>query len=272
MLRVGKHGFELVPGARVDLPDDLRHQWNARVDELLDGLEPAELKAVELAAVLGHNVRGEIWSAARKRTGAELTEKLRMRLQQLSVARPLDDGDDWRFEHPMFREEITVRARKSRRLHRLHLACAKAMEDVDRGAAHLAEQRGRHLLMAGEPLAAAHVLLEAASAQIEEHQFEEATRILALRDETLRRLDLPADSPRPAESEVLRCRIMRLSGQDADAAALATKLTRLEDHAGCHEVIARALGELFEMKMADGRYKEGREAPSAGRAQGPEHH
>src|SRR5262249_30769988 len=60
----GPDGFELVPDARVEIPDDLHGVWAARVTRLLAARAPEEAVALEVAAMLGNEVDGEEWLAA----------------------------------------------------------------------------------------------------------------------------------------------------------------------------------------------------------------
>ncbi len=257
VLCVGERGFELVPGARVDLPDDLRHAWRDRVEALVGDLPGDEQRALELAAVLGNQVDPDEWAAACRLTRASGSDALVQRLVTARAARLSDgDGRGWRFAHPMFRETIQVRARENRRLPRLHLACARALQERGAKRPGVSERLGRHLLMAGEAVPATHALLRAAEERLAQRQLAQVERLLDVRAETLRRLGTAADDPLMGEGPVLRCRLLRVQGRLDEAQAVGEAVLAESSRAGWRSVQARALSELSELARARGALKD----------------
>ncbi|MEC7946660.1 MAG: protein kinase [Myxococcota bacterium] len=255
VLRAGMSGFELVPGARVDMPEDLRQQWKERVEELVPELSAEELRALELAAVLGNHVEPGEWRTACRLTRAAPTEALMNGLVRMHIARPLDDEKGWRFAHPMYREVIQVRARENRRLPRLHLACARALQEHGIGRQGIAERLGRHLLMAGEAVQAATMLLRAAEERLAQRQLAQVARILDARDETLRRMEIPLEDGLWGEGPVVRCRMLRVRGERDAARVEAHQVLGEARRHGWAGVQARILCELSDLDFAAGSLK-----------------
>jgi serine/threonine protein kinase/tetratricopeptide (TPR) repeat protein len=255
VLRVGGSGFELVPGARVDMPEDLRAQWKDRVEELVPSLSAEELRALELAAVLGNHVDPGEWRAACRLTRADPSEHLLTSMVRMSIARTAEDEPGWRFAHPMYREVVQVRARESRRLPRLHLACARALQERAAGKPGTAERLGRHLLMAGEAVQATAMLLQAAEERLAQRQLAQVARILDVRDETLRRLGTQPDDALWGEGPVVRCRMLRVQGERAAAREEAQRVLTESRRHGWHGVQARILCEISDLDFTEGALK-----------------
>ena len=255
VLRAGGAGFELVPGARVDMPEDLRQQWKDRVEELIPTLTAEELRALELAAVLGNHVDPTEWRAACHLTRADASEALMAALRRMHIARASEEDGSWRFAHPMYREVVQVRARESRRLPRLHLACARALQEGGAARPGTAERLGRHLLMAGEAVQATAMLLRAAEERLAQRQLAQVERILEVRAETLRRLGTQPDNALWGEGPVVRCRMLRVQGERAAARAEAQRVLSEARRHAWHGVQARILCEISDLDFTEGALK-----------------
>ena len=255
VLRVGERGFELVAGARVDMPEDLRQQWRARIEELGPMLSAEERRALDLAAVLGNHVDPEEWEATCRLTRASPSPHLISCLTRMSIARTVEGEPGWRFTHPMYREALQVRARESRRLPRLHLACARALQERGGRRAGIAERLGRHLLMAGEAVEGTAHLLVAAEERLKQHELDQAERLLDVRREALRRLETAPGSPLWGAGDVIRCRTLRAKG---DLGAARTEADRALAEARKHgwtPIQANLLCELGTLDELEGRPK-----------------
>lgn len=256
VLRAGGSGFELVPGARVDMPEDLRQQWKDRVEELIPTLSAEELRALELAAVLGNHVDPLEWRSACRLTRADPSERLMAALTRMHIARASDEDGSWRFAHPMYREVIQVHARESRRLPRLHLACVRALQERGTSQPGSAERLGRHLLMAGQAVQATAMLLRAAEERLAQGQLAQVDRILQVRDETLRRLGTRPDDALWGEGPVVRCRMLRIRGERAAAREEARHVLSEARHHGWQAVQARILCETSDLDFTEGALKD----------------
>ncbi len=156
LLVVGPDGFELAPGAELQVPDDLHLLWGHRLDSALEGL-PLEAEIyLEQAAALGRTVDSEIWHAAceeaeeavpgRSAHGLSVRRALVDRLARHGLAQEADGG--WALGHELLRQAVEQTARDSGRWAWHHRSAAAVLA---RTQASPAERVAHHLLAAGAP-------------------------------------------------------------------------------------------------------------------------
>ncbi|MEL6347515.1 MAG: protein kinase, partial [Myxococcota bacterium] len=160
------------------LPDEMSDLWSRRLAAVTAGLPERSVEALEMAAVLGVEVRVAEWRALL--LGWD-PEPLLDRLLRARLARPTDRG--WAFVHGALREVLARQAQAAGRWEGLHRSCARLL--VAGRTPELKERLGLHLLHSGEPrLAFAHLMN---AARVLEHQghARAASRIITRANEAL---------------------------------------------------------------------------------------
>ena len=161
-LRAVEGGYALARTARRGLPPDLARVWAQRLRWVLRERPREHAIALEVAAVLGDEVRTDEWYAACEAAGLVPPTELVDALLDAGIVRPGPEGTatSFFFAHRMLREATLDRARAARRAARLHAAAATALQE---GGMRVAGRRGRHLLAAGHPREAVDPLLQGAT-------------------------------------------------------------------------------------------------------------
>ena len=214
LLEPGEQGFRLRVGADLELPADLQAVWDARVAQVLRGRPADDGVALELAATLGHAPGPGEWADVCWRVGVTRSADLLDALMAVRLARARSDGSrGWRFEQGMFTESLLRRASRAGRAAAHHRACAETLAaQTDDGGADRAERLGRHLLAAGDALAALAPLLDAARRRFEASEYVKAQLCLAERERGLAMLGTDEADPLRIEGELLWCWIERSLG------------------------------------------------------------
>lgn len=105
-LESGESGFELVAGARAELPEEIHDVWVARISALLEHRPPEDRLALEVAALLGPSVDALEWNDACAR--ANIGPPMELVLEMLRSG--LADGHDpklrWDFTHGLLSESL----------------------------------------------------------------------------------------------------------------------------------------------------------------------
>lgn len=185
LLEPGRRGFRLKDGALPDVPSDLAQIWAGRVERYLKTRPMADAIALELAAVLGMDVRWAEWHAACELAGVEASEDLVEGLlgRHLACCGPEGPTAGWSFIHGLVREVLEGRARDAGRLERHHLRCAAMLDDRDgRG---VPERLAEHLLALGRDEHAVGPLLAAIDERLAAGEHAMANALLARRDAAL---------------------------------------------------------------------------------------
>ena len=191
LLEPGRRGFRLKDGALPEVPDDLRQVWAERVERYLRARPFADAVALELAAVLGHDVRVSEWAAVCEQAGVRSSGDLVEDLLALHLARCGPEGPQkaWSFTHGLVREALEARARAEDRLVRHHARCAAVL--ADREGRGVAERLARHLIAAGHPGRAIGPLLEAIDERLALGEHAAANALLSERDQALHASEAP---------------------------------------------------------------------------------
>lgn len=199
-------GFRLVPGAEIHLPDDVHEVWAARVSQIVAGRSEAEVRALELAAVLGREVNLSEWRAVCAEAGVPTPSELADALIDQRLAWPLADGSEegWCFVHNMLRESVERLASEAGRLPAHHRACAAVLKRRRRQPG-ISERLGRHLAAAGQPALALEPMLTGARERLDLGEHGAAENLLATRERLIDQVGLPLHDPQRAEGWQLRC-------------------------------------------------------------------
>ena len=242
LLVPGLHGFQLVDGAEIELPDDLHAVWSTRVDTLLAERGEASRVALELAAALGQDVDAQEWAAVCRSAGLSAPNTLISRMFSERLAIPHPEGDGWGFVHGMLRESILRRAEEAFRAPALHRLCASMLEGRP-GSASRSERLGRHLVLAGEPALALAHLADGAKLRLDAGDNRHAEVLL---DEWAAAVDsagVPASHPALGDGEISQIRLLRMRGQFAEAEIQAGLLHDRAERNGWAHVLPSILHE-----------------------------
>lgn len=228
-------------------PGPISAVWEERLNGLARRLNEAEVRALEVAAVLGSGCEIRLWQCAAKHAGTfpTLAAVDRMAMEALCELRE----DRVSFLDTRVADALVRRSSEGGRLRAQHSACAIAIAEVGVRAAE--ERRGSHLHHAGEHADAIPLLITAAAARLNALDPSRAATLVRLADRSLQSL-----STRPPElvvrTTLLRSRVERRLGNIDTAAALAKQA-----HRG-----ARAHGSA--LLRADAAHQRGRVARAQG--------
>ena len=243
LLEPGARGFRLRAGESADLPAQIIEIWQERAARLLEGVPEADAASLELAAVLGQEVREQEWAAARGRAGLPEVTRLVESLLEQGLANPMEGGLDlgWTFAHGGLRAALEARAAAHDRLRSHHRASASMLSALDGVDAD--ERRGRHLLAADDLSAAGPPLLRAAQSRLDTGDYPRADDLLRRLSDALVEADAPSDDPRRVEVQLMKGVLARLEGRLDDALTLDASTLRDAAAIGRADLALRARRE-----------------------------
>ncbi len=272
LLVPGEEGYRLAEGGQPELPERLYRVWEERVARLLEGASEVECASLELAAVLGQDVRADERRAALEAANLPLIPGKIDEMIAQGLAYPADGGVDlgWTFAHGAIRAVLEARAAAVGRLAAHHQACA-TMLIAQRGADAL-ERRARHLLEAGALEDALAALIAAIRARSSEGEYLRAGNLLGRWERALLQLDLPESDARRGDGALLAGMLARLEGRLDDAFSRAEAVYQAAHTFGWTALAARATWELARIAWNRGEAERalrlGQEAETLAAAQG----
>jgi serine/threonine protein kinase/tetratricopeptide (TPR) repeat protein len=224
ILEPGDSGFRLKEGVDLDLPSNLHEMWEDRIDALLQDRPETEVSALELAAVLGHEISTEEWRAVGNIVGESIELGLvhEMIDRRLAVSHAGGPHVGWSFAHGMLREVIELRAREANRFERHHRTCAEMLSAAS--GSGVAARLGRHLLLGGLEEQALGPLLSGAREHFASGDNWEAGAIVREVVRLIERLALPTNDPRYSQALLLSAQLARRRGDLEEALTLARKV------------------------------------------------
>ena len=185
LLRSAPEGFRLdadvapiLPESGARLPERMRLLWQQRLWRLADSQREPVMEALELAALMGTEVRLAEWRALLPSFDPDrlIDAMLRARLARLTP-------QGFSFVHGMIREVLTEQARRAGRWSGHHRACAGLL--MFARTPEQQERLGHHLLCAGEPRMAFAHLMSAARTLDHRGISRAASRVVARAGEAL---------------------------------------------------------------------------------------
>jgi tetratricopeptide (TPR) repeat protein len=198
--------------------------WEDRIDALLQDRPETEVSALELAAVLGHEISTEEWRAVGNIVGESIELGLvhEMIDRRLAVSHAGGPHVGWSFAHGMLREVIELRAREANRFERHHRTCAEMLSAAS--GSGVAARLGRHLLLGGLEEQALGPLLSGAREHFASGDNWEAGAIVREVVRLIERLALPTNDPRYSQALLLSAQLARRRGDLEEALTLARKV------------------------------------------------
>ncbi len=209
------------------LPTSLPEAFRARVEAIAPGAVPA----LQLAALLGHQVPADEWELGLRALELPLTEGEREALLHAGLLRSVDQG--FAFLHEAMRDGLALPEAQRLRWHRV---LAGIVDDPERKA--------HHHLQGGQPDLAVAPLGQAA---VSHTQGGASGRAEALWRRKLQALDLagtPPDAPERGETMLHIARSLRVRGAWDEARAAAGELLGSARAHGWERQVANALVEL----------------------------
>jgi tetratricopeptide (TPR) repeat protein len=207
LLRPSPEGFRLdtdeapiLPESGARLPERMRVLWQRRLWRLADSIDGPVMEALELAALMGAEVRLAEWRAL---LGDFDPDALVDGLLRARLARLTPQG--WAFVHGMIREVLTEQSRRAGRWAGHHRACAGLL--MTARTPELQERLGHHLLCAGEPRMAFAHLMSAARTLDHRGISRAASRVVARAGEALDLLGAGEDDRSRCAVRLLTCQI-----------------------------------------------------------------
>lgn len=236
------HGWELREGVEPSIPEDVTRVWSARVDHLLDGRPPTLQRGLELAAVLGKDVRHPEYDASRTAT-MPAWETLGDVLGADALIVRVDD-EHWEFVHEMLREAIVRRASVRGTLADTHRQAAEGLLRLqDEQRVNLAPRIGRHLYEAGRYADALEHLRLGAEATLATTDIATAERLLEKHRRALERLGR-GDGLERWEGELVDVRRLHQSERKSASVEKARLVVETARQRGWKDLEARALERM----------------------------
>ena len=221
VLELGDQGFRLREGEKAPLPADLQELFRDRLAKLVrqDLEAPAgdALIALELAAVLGTDVKRGEWSTLCKHRDVQLPLLVLDAMVANDLATLMEGG--WSFTHQAFRDTLLHTAEAQGRLQDHHIQCAQALRQLyPEDHPDLPLRLGRHLVKANRPADALRPVLDAAAQCRIRCDFELQDELHRQYAKLLTALDVPTNDRRRAQGwiEQARSKIRREELSEAD--------------------------------------------------------
>ena len=243
LLEPARNGFRLARGADVHLPDDLYALWTQRVQRIVGGASAPELRALRIAAALGHQVDRDELSAALEIAGLEHPVALETTLVTAGLAILGEYG--WTFGHTMFRETLLRGAEIEGDGADIHGICADALR-THYGATEVtvADRVARHLLAACRWAEALAPLLEAARDRVRLGEYAEAHTLLDEHENALAKLSSPLEDSSRVDGILMRAQVHRRQWELDDAQTFAEFAREMADRHQLYPARAQSLAIL----------------------------
>jgi eukaryotic-like serine/threonine-protein kinase len=240
----GERGFQLRDGVTAELPDDLHAVWQGRVSRALADRGPLEVKAAQLAAILGMTVDREEWRSACRAVGAWASTELVEDLLAAGLAQPDPRGAvaGWSFVHGMLRESLVKQAEADGWARTARQGCVEMLREQRGRDGRTALRLGRQLFALGEHAEAADQLSSGAWASVRASEYLAAEVALVEREAALDALG-EADGRERVRGWIMRARVARRRGHPDEAAAWTARATSLASGAGWSDLSCQAQRE-----------------------------
>jgi len=256
-------GFALRPGVELRLPDALHDLWTARMEAVLDGLDPEAAVDLERAAVLGREVDESLWHTVCEDPASAGGGRVQLRpeglLRRAEVAERLlrehlavETDAGFRFADEAIRVSLLRRAEQGGRLRSHHAACVEALAQL---RAPDPARIGRHLRGAGHLDRAFSQLMAAAWGRLDRTEWRPAMGLLSEGRTVLDEVGAVQTDPRWPELFVALADGARGAGHLDDARRYARRAVRLaRDNAP--DQLVEALFQAAQCAAALGRHDE----------------
>jgi len=227
LLRPTPDGFVLDEGVRKALPSDLHELWWSRIEKALDACSAEDRLGLEIAAALGREIDRTEWYAVCDRAGVVDPDGPLDALAAAGLARA--GVYRWSFQQHLVRDSLEQASRDAGRWAKWNRLCAEALAAA--GASPV--RQGGHRLEAGEPAAAAELLLDGANRMLEVGNYTDALGALERWERAVREASLDSGVTM-AEGLGLRSMLLRMVGRYGEAEE---QLDRLDGFPGLPKAV-----------------------------------
>ncbi|MEZ4318100.1 MAG: protein kinase [Myxococcota bacterium] len=251
-LEEGPNGLRLAEGEGVSTSvEDL---WRHRLAAFLEERPPNDAVALELLAVLGHEVPRLDWGRLTRRAGFQPSQWLVDGLVEAGMLRVSASGV-YGFAHASLRHAVLDQAERAGRLQSHHQNCADLVKRYATGGDRDGRV-GEHLLYGGRPQAALHYLYLGTEHAMQEGDSSRVRELLVLWNRAITELGLPDNDPRHGDGLYLEGRAAQRSFHSDRAERLADRLRNRARAHGWTKHHARALGLLGKVALVKGEIRE----------------
>ena len=222
ILEIGPRGFRLRADAEAALPETIHQLLTQRIEKIVDqSLDEAAgdaLQALEIAAIMGREVRFREWKKACQCGGLTIDSQWVEKLVDQSLARL--EENRWLFVHGALRESLERLAAESNRLRRHHRHCGQMMESLY-GEMDAAQPRlARHWMAAGEHERALEPLIRSIHRYRITGEYDAAQAFVKMHEHTSQRLGIGDEDQRTIKARLAKCRLLVAQQKYDDAVAL----------------------------------------------------
>jgi len=249
MLVEGPSGLCLADGNRINSAS-VEDLWKYRLAAFLEERPVNDAVALELLAVLGHEVPRSDWARITRRAGFQPSRWLVDGLVEHGMLR-VSQGGTYSFVHASLRSAVLDHAEKAGRLRSHHQNCADLVKRYATGADRDGRV-GEHLLYGGRAQAALHYLYRGAEASMQEGDTSRVRELIVLWNRALDELNLPDTDPRHGDGLFLEGRAALRSFQSELATRLAERLRNRAHAHGWPKHHARAMALLGRIALTEG--------------------
>ncbi len=250
----GKNGLVLKSGRETVASASVEDLWKHRLAAFLEDREPKDAIALELLAVLGHDVPRVDWARLTRRAGFQPSHWLVDGLVENGMLK-ISAASSYSFAHASLRQAVLDHAEKAGRLESHHQNCADLVKRYATGGDRDGRV-GEHLLYGGRPQAALHYLYRGVEHAIQEGDSSRVRELLVLWNRALDKLNLPDNDPRHGDGLFLQGRSAQRTFQNEKARRFAEQLrnrARAHDWPKHH---ARALALIGNLLFVAGEIRE----------------
>ncbi|MCB9675114.1 MAG: protein kinase [Alphaproteobacteria bacterium] len=252
MLVEGANG--LVQSGGEGVSTSVEDLWKHRLAAFLEDKPANDAIALELLAVLGHEVPRLDWARLTRRAGFQPSQWLVDGLVENGMLKVSQTGS-YSFAHASLRQAVLDQAERAGRLQSHHQNCADLVKRYATGGDRDGRV-GEHLLYGGRAQAALHYLFRGAEHAMQEGDASRVRELLVLWNRALDELGLPDNDSRHGDGLYLEGRAAQRAFQTDRAERLAERLrnrARAHDWPKHH---ARAQALLGKVALLKGEVRE----------------
>lgn len=254
-LQLGKSGFVLKHGEKLELPNNIFELWASRLKRALAGHTSASRIALEIAAALGREVSNREWQKACELAQLDVEPHLLDTLVAHDLIQLGDDG--WSFVHGLLRESVELWSKQNGRWEAVNAACSEMLLNLyTRHEFPFSERMANFLAEADEGEASLGYRLEAADIRVEMCDFARAEEHIRKTYQTAHQIGLDRESLIFGRAQVIAARANLYRAHYDEASRLAQMASIEARKHNWPKILRDALEIEAQGKLARGSYKD----------------
>lgn len=252
-LQLGRGGFVLRPGQRLELPANIFEIWVNRLKRALQDESESSKITIEIAAALGRQVSSVEWEVACGFAQIAPGPKLLEHLISEGLIEIVDGG--WQFEHGLLRDTVERWSRKKNRWEAVNAACTEMlMQRYPSSEFPFVERMANFLNEADEVAASLPYRLDAAHHRMTMSDFARGEEHIRRFHESANTIQLPKEHPLFGRAYIISARA-HIERAHFDEGARVAQIAAIEARKnGWHEVLREAAELEAIGKQARGAY------------------